>query len=205
MIKLYGPVRSSAGRCFLCLEEIGVPYESVNINLMEKEHIGPAFLEINPNGKVPALVDGENTLFESMAINFYLAEKYKPELMGKNLKERALVYQWSFWASSELQGPLIQLLIQKVFVPEAKRDQKIIEESLEVLPRYFQVLDKSLANTKYLAGNEYTLADLNTYSVASIASALQYDLTPYKNILGWMGQLSERPAHKKYAAMRSAK
>jgi len=202
VIKLYGPVRSSAGRCYLCLEEIGIPYESVNINLMEKEHLGAKFLEINPNGKVPALVDGDVTLFESMAINFYLAEKYKPELMGKNLAERAKVYQWSFWAISELQSPMIQLLIQKVFVPEARRDQKIIEESLEVIPKYLEVLDKSLGGQKYLASNEYTLADLNMYSVVSIANAIQIDLNPYKNITGWLNILSERESHKKYLSMR---
>ena len=81
MITLYGSARSSAGRCLWCLEETGVAYENKNVDMRTKEHQSEAFLKINPNGKVPAMVDGETKLFESMAINFYLADKYKPELL----------------------------------------------------------------------------------------------------------------------------
>ena len=90
MIKLYGPARSSAGRCFWLLEELNVPYENIKVDLMNKEHKADWFLKINPNGKVPALVDEDVTLFESMAINYYLTEKYKPEFMGKPLRKKPI-------------------------------------------------------------------------------------------------------------------
>ncbi len=202
MITLYGTPRSSAGRCLWCLEEIGQPYENKNVDMRTKEHKSEAFMKINPNGKVPALVDGDVTMFESMAINFYLAEKYKPELMGKNSAEKARSFQWSFWASSELQGPLIEVFIQKMFMPDDKRDQKIIDSNLEKLPELFSVLDGALAKNKYLAGDTFTLADLNTASVASIAPMLAFDLSPYKNVDGWLKSMNDRKAFQKYTELR---
>lgn len=202
MITLYGPARSSAGRCLWALEEAGVAYELKNIDMKNKEHKSESFLKINPNGKVPALTDGSLNLFESMAINNYIAEKYKPELLGLTIEERAITSQWSFWASSELQDPIIQVFIQKVFMPEEKRSQAIIDENLEKLPELFAVLNNSLEGKNYLNGKTFTLADLNVQSVVSIAPMIGFDMTPYKNIDSWMKAISDRPAFQKYANLR---
>lgn len=202
MITLYGPSRSSAGRCLWTLEEAGVPYENKNIDMKTKEHKSETFLKINPNGKVPAMIDGDVTLFESMAINFYLAEKYKPELMGSNINERALTYQWSFWATSELQDPIIQVFIQKVFMPPEKKSQTIIDENMEKLPDYFKTLDQALEGKTYLNGKTFTLADLNVASVASIAPHIGFDMSAYKNIDLWMKAISDRPAFQRYMNLR---
>lgn len=202
MITIYGSARSSGGRCYWLLEEIGVPYEVKNVDMMTKEHKADWFLKINPNGKIPALTDGNTTLFESMAINYYLAEKYKPELMGKTIEEKATTHQWSFWAISEMQGPLIQMFIQKVFVPEEKRDYKIIEENEKMLPDLFNVLNLALEGKKFLNGNDFTLADLNVASVASIAHPAGFNLAPYKNVNAWLGAIAERPSFHKYMSLR---
>jgi glutathione S-transferase len=202
MITLYGPPRSSAGRCLWALEEAGVTYELKDIDMKTKEHKSEAFLKINPNGKVPVLTDGNFTLFESMAINTYIAEKYKPELNGTTPEERGISAQWSFWASSELQDPIIQIFIQKVFMPEEKRSQAVIDENLAKLPELFSVLDKSLAGKMYLNGKTFTLADLNTQSVISIAPMIGCDLSEYKNIDSWMKAISDRPAFQKYSQIR---
>jgi glutathione S-transferase len=202
MITLYGSPKSSAGRCVWCLEEAGVAYENKALDMRTKEHKADWFLKINPNGKVPALVDGDLNLFESMAINFYIAEKYKPELLGKTMSDKALVSQWSFWASSELQNPIIQVFIQKVFMPEDKKDLKVIAENEEMLPELFSVLNQSLNGKKYLCGSEFTLADLNTASVASIAHAIGFNLAQYPNITSWLGAISERPGFQKYMSLR---
>ena len=202
MITLYGPARSSAGRCLWCLEEIGVAYENKNVDMRTREHKSETYLNINPNGKVPAMVDGDLKLFESMAINFYLADKYKPELMGTTSQERALSYQWSFWASSELQDPIIQVFIQKVFMPEEKRSQAVIDENLEKLPALFKTLDNALSANTYLNGKTFTLADLNTMSVVSIAPHIGFDLSNYKNVESWLKAISDRPAYQKYSKLR---
>lgn len=204
MITLYGPARSSAGRCLWCLEEVGVPYENKNVDMRTKEHKSETFLAINPNGKVPALVDGNVKLFESMAINFYLADKYKPELLGTNSEERALSYQWSFWASSEVQDPIIQIFIQKMFMPDEKRSQTVIDENMEKLPVYFKVLNDALENKAFLNGRAFSLADLNTATVLSIAPMLGILFTEYKNIDSWLKGLSDRPAFQKYTELRKS-
>lgn len=203
MITLYGSARSSAGRCLWALEEIGVPYENKQIDMRNKEHKSESFLKINPNGKIPAMVDGNTTLFESMAINFYLADKYKPELLGKNAEERALAAQWSFWASSELQSPVIEVFIQKVFMPEDKRDQAVIDNNLAKLPGLFTILDNSLKEKTYLNGNDFSIADINTMSVVSIAPHLGIDLSAYKDIDLWMKAISDRPAFQRYSKLRA--
>jgi len=204
MITLYGPARSSAGRCLWCLEEAGVKYENKNVDMKTKEHKSPDFLKINPNGKVPALVDGDVKLFESMAINFYIADKYKPTLLGNTPEERALSYQWSFWASSEVQDPIIQIFIQKVFMPEEKRSQTTIDENMEKLPGYFTTLNNALNGKVYLNGRDFSLADLNTATVISIAPMIGIDMSAYKNIDTWLKGLSDRPAFQKYSELRKS-
>lgn len=202
MITLYGSPRTSAGRCLWCLEETGVAYENKNVDMRARENKSETYLKINPNGKVPAMVDGDVNLFESMAINFYLADKYKPELLGTTPEERAQSYQWSFWASSELQDPIIQVFIQKVFMPEEKRSQAVIDENMAKLPALLEVLNNALASKTYLNGKTFTLADLNTQSVVSIAPHVGVDLSAYKNIDMWIKAISDRPAYQKYAKLR---
>lgn len=203
MITLYGSPKSSAGRCIWTLEEAGVPYTLKELDFKNREHKSPDFLKINPNGKIPALADGNFTLFESMAINSYIAESYKKELLGKDVKERALVNQWSFWAISELQPPIIEVFIQKIFVPEERRDHKSIEENSKFLPELFTVLNNSLQGKKYLAGDDFTLADINVATVAGIAMPIGFNLSSYSNVENWLRNMSERPAYQKYMGMRN--
>ena len=203
MITIYGSPRSSAGRCFWCLEEAGTPYTVKAVDFSTKEHKADWFMKINPNGKVPALTDGAFNLFESMAINSYIAEKFKPELLGNTPEARALVQQWSYWSISELQSPIIQIFIQKVFVPVERRSQAVIDENEKMLPELLAVLNQALENKKYLVGNEFTLADLNASSVAMITHAIGFDIAPYPNIKTWFAHLSERPAYIKYQGLRN--
>jgi glutathione S-transferase len=169
--------------------------------MREKEHKSPAYLKLNPNGKVPTLTDGDFTIWESIAINLYLAESYKPELLGKNTKERGLVYQWSTWAIAELQAPVIEAFIQLVFVPEDKRDLAAIEKATARIPTLLAALDSSLENRKYLAGAEFTLADLNVASVVTICSQIKFDTSGFKNIQKWLANISEREAYQKYMGL----
>src|SRR3954462_4458911 len=98
MIQFSGSPASSAGRTHWLLEELGVPYEYRRGSARDGGTRTPEFLALNPSGKIPFLVDGEFKLFESIAINFYLAEKYGASLWPDDSARRALVYQWSLWA-----------------------------------------------------------------------------------------------------------
>ena len=198
MITIYGSPRSSSGRCFWCLEEIDETYEARPLNFKEKEHKSPAYLKINPNGKVPTLTDDDFVIWESVAINFYLAETYKPELLGLDNKQHGLVQQWSLWGIAELQPPIINTFIQLIFVPEERRDNGIIDKAMAKIPGLLKVLNDALEGKNYLVGNDFTLADLNVASIASLCSEIKFDLTAYKNIQTWLTQISARPAFKKY-------
>jgi glutathione S-transferase len=202
MMTLYGSPKSSAGRCVWTLEEAGAPYELKSVDMKNKEHKSEAYLKINPMGKVPAMIDGNVTLFESMAINFYIADNYKKELLGTTSLEKGLALQWSFWATSELQPPIIEIFIQKVFMPEDKRDHTIIENNLKKLPLLLSVLNTSLAGKKFLAGTEFTVGDINTASVVSICPMIGVDFTDYPHIKSWLSAIEDRPAYQRYQAIR---
>jgi len=201
MIQIYGSPKSSSGRCFWALEEVGAKYERVPLNFQTKEHKSEKYLKLNPNGKVPTLVDGDFKIFESVAINNYLAEKHMPALLGSNLQERALVQQWTAWALSELQPPMVRMLIQVFFVPADKRDASVMEKGKEEAVPLFKILDQHLANHKYMVGDEFTLADINVASVVHIYAMIQLDISECKNILRWLDLLKERPAFKRVAAL----
>lgn len=206
MIHIYGSPRSSGGRCFLMLEEIGLPYQEMPLDMMgKKEHKSENFLRLNPNGKVPVLVDGDFVIWESMAINWYLADKYKPELLGDTPEERGLVHQWTTWAIVEVQPPMVEILIQTLFTPEEKRNPQIIEQAREKIPGRLQILDQALQNKKYLVGDRFTLADLNMASIVNLAAALQAPVKDYPSLNQWFQFMKERPSFKKFSEMRENK
>nr|BFD61044.1 glutathione S-transferase family protein [Bdellovibrio sp. CKG001] len=203
MIKIYGSPLSSAGRCYWMLEELGLPYEQVPLNMREKQHKSEEYLKINPNGKVPAIIDGEYVLWESMAITNYLAKKHNSPMAAQNAEEEGQMLQWSFWALVDLQKPAVDWLIQAMFVPAEHRNQNIISDAQNILPRYLQVLEKGLSGKTYLVGNRFTVADINVASVIGILHALKFDLSSYPNITKWSQTCHSRPASQKVQAMRS--
>ena len=201
MVKIYGSHLSSGRRCFWCLEEAGVKYEKVSIDMRKNEHKSPEFLKINPNGKVPALVDGELVLWESMAINFYIGDAYKQDLIGQTSRERAPVRQWSLWALADLQPLLIAAFIQLKFVPEERRDMKLVEKSIEKTVPLLQALDNAFTKNDYLVGNRFTLADLNVASVVEVNQAIDRDLSEFPKVERWLATVQERPAYLRLQAM----
>jgi glutathione S-transferase len=203
MIQIYGSPRTSAGRCFWCLEEVGATYDKVDVDMRAGKHKEADYLAINPNGKIPALVDGDYSLWESMAINSYLANEYKPELLGESAKDKGLVDQWTTWAIAELQPHVIDIFIQMVFVPEDKRDQNVIDKAQKLLPQMLTILDNALLGKEMLVGNKFSLADLNTASVVMICEAIRFDLKNYSEVNRWMETIAKRPTFQKYLAMRS--
>lgn len=201
MIKIYGSPRSSASRVYWLLEEIGLTYQPVKINMREKEHKSEAFLKLNSNGKIPVLTDGDFVIWESIAINNYLADKYAPHLLGSTPEIRGTVSQWNIWSMLELQKPMIDIFIQKVFVPEDRRDLALIEKAQKSCPPLLGILDNALNKHKYLAGDTFTVADLNMASVVTLATPIGMDISAYKNIQGWLSAVMERPSFQKFSKL----
>jgi len=197
MIKIYGQFRSRASRCMWALEEIGVPYELVPVDTSKGDNERPEFLAINPNGRIPALVDGDLKLFESMAINLYLARKYGKDLWPADDAGQAHALQWSFWGMTEVEPFLITLLVQQVFTPEAERRPDRVQEAREALVPRLKVLDGQLRSRPYLLGSKFTIADLNVASLFSLAGMVQLDLSPYPSVKKWTEGCLGRPAREK--------
>ena len=160
-MKLFGTPRSRAVRCLWALEELGEPYEFHVLDFKNGEHLSPWFLELNPNGKVPAFVDGDLTLFESAAICTYLGEKFpKLGFVPSARRERALYDQWMFFIMSELEQPLWSIGKHKFALPKEYRIKEMKTTALYEWERALKVFAKGLANKSYLLGGEITMVDI---------------------------------------------
>jgi len=197
MIVFYGSPMSSAMRTHWMLEEIGVPYDYKRLSIREGDTKKPEYLRVNPGGKIPCIVDGDLTLTESMAINFYLAEKHGKDLMPTDVVQRARVYEWSFWAISNLQPLFITILQHSMVLPEAERDPKAIEKARTLIPPYLELLEKSLTRKEYLVAGRFTVADLNVASVVGLAAMVGVDVSKYGNVQAWLGRCQSRPSFAK--------
>lgn len=194
-VKIYGPTATRAMRALWIVRELGIPYEHVPIEM--KDLKGAEYLKVNPNGKIPAMVDGEFKLFESMAINLYLAAKYgKSGLFPASLEDQALCYQWSFWGMTEVEKPLLTILIDQFMTPPDKRKPEAVAEAQNALPKPFAVLDGALKNREYLLGDSFTVADLNLASICSWAKPIKFDFGPFPNVAAWLQRCLDRPAYK---------
>jgi len=133
-------------------------------------------------------------IFESMAINGYLAAKYKPELLPSDLVQRALLDQWSYWAVSTFQPEAYKVLRHATYLPEDQRDPKELEAGRAGSARYLAQLEQSIEH-HYLLGNTFTLADINCGSVVHLAVRGGAKLGPRTS--DWMKRLTSRPGFKK--------
>jgi glutathione S-transferase len=192
MIKFYGSPMSSATRSRWMLEETGVKYDYVVVNVREGGTRTPEFLARNPGGKIPFLEDGDVKLFESMAINFYLAEKYAPELWASDPYERAQIHQWSLWAATNLQPQALTVMHNTMLLPEPERNAKLIEPAKQECQRFLGVLEE-LMSGDYLVGNRFTVADVNAGSITMLALRIGA-ATAGPKVATWSKRLHERKA-----------
>jgi glutathione S-transferase len=159
-MKLYefGPTRSIRVRW--TLQEMGAPFEVVTVNMFANENRGPEFLKINPAGKLPALVDGDIVLTESVAIVLYLAEKYADKnLMPKDLAERAQVYRWLLFTTTELEQPLWRIARHTNVYPKDKRIPEEVDLARGDFLPMAQVLEDHMRSRKFVATEKVTVAD----------------------------------------------
>jgi glutathione S-transferase len=196
-LKVYGIAQSRAYRTLWMAQECGVPYEHVKTSNQGGGTRTPDFLAINPNGHIPAIEDGDLTLWESMAINLYLARKYGKEIAPRNIEEEALATQWSFWVMTECEKHVLAVLFNTVFLPEDKRDAKVVEASIAALKAPMGVLDAALTKGGgHLMGGRFTVADLNVASVFSWLRPAKAALEAFPAISSWLRECLGRPAAK---------
>jgi glutathione S-transferase len=194
-LKIYGTTRSRANRVIWMAEELGLAYETISVDLTAPRDA--AFLAVNPNGRLPAIDDDGFRLFESMAINLYLAKKHGGPLAPRDTREDAKMTQWSFWAVTELEKPGLDYLMHTMFLPPEKRDASVPPKALETLKKPVAVLDQALEPTGHLVGGRFTAADVNVGNfVAYLASARDF-LGQYPKVAKFVSEVVARPAFKK--------
>ena len=191
--RLYGISKSRALRAIWGIEETGIDYEHVPVTF-GSDSKADGYLAVNPNGRIPALVDGGLTLFESMAINLYLTKTYGRDLYPRLASDEALAWQWSVWAISEIEPLQMQIVVQKLFTPEDKRDPKVSERAQRGLQRPLKVLDAALANQPWLLGPAFSVADLNVASVMYLFKAIRLDCSEHVHVQRWLDACYARPA-----------
>jgi glutathione S-transferase len=205
MITLYGITRSRAARCMWMLEELGLPYERKLIAPLSQESRSPDYLALNPNARVPTLTDDGTVLFESMAINLYLAERYGKGLWPGRAEDHARCYQWSFWGMMELEALLLTALRHTLLLPEDERDPEELRKVQDGLARPLGALEGVLAAKPYLLGETFTVADLNVASVLNWALRARISLDATPRVKDWLNRCVQRPAQQKVVAdMRAA-
>jgi glutathione S-transferase len=200
MVTVYGNPTSRAFRTYWMLEELGVPYEGVPKDSRGGETRTAEFLAINPNGHVPTLVDGELVIWESMAINLYLARKHGGALAPRTLEEEAAALQWSFWVMTEVESHLLTHGMHTSFLPQNERNPKLAAEARERLEAAFRVLEKPLGRRPFLAGDRFTVADLNVAAVLSWTRMMGNDLSGHPAVKRWLEGCLARPAARKLLA-----
>ncbi len=204
-LRIYGIAASRAIRNLWMAEELGIAYEHVPIHYRDDPDgpLGknnPDFRRANPLGRVPAIDDDGFTLWESMAINLYLARKHGKGLWPATLEGEGLAFQWSFFAVTEIDAPIVEWARHALVLPEAERDPGVAAASLEKLQRPLGVVEAALARRPYLAGGAFTVADLNL--AAAMFRARRVDHAARPNLARWLADCFSRPAARRAWAMR---
>ncbi len=201
MTKLHGTSRSRSARSLWALEELGVNYEHLPIPTTEAK--SPGHLKLNPNGHVPVLEDDGIVVWESMAINLYLAEKYgKNSLWPAEPAARADIYKWSFFAMTEVEPHLVTILRNRVMNPPEQRDEKAAQAAVEALKAPLSVLEGALKGKEYLLGKNFSIADLNVAAVMSWIPMMKLDLSAWPNVSAWLQKCLGREANKKVRGLK---
>lgn len=180
----------SSGNCYkirLLLNQLGIEYESINVDILKGESRTEDFLKINPNGRVPVLQIGEKHLPESNAAIWYLAEKSK--LIPSDRFERAQVLQWMFFEqySHEPYIATVRYWVSILKDKSAKLSQ--IEQRMPLGYDALNVMETHLQEHDFFVGNSYSIADIALYAYTHVAEEGEFDLAPYNNIKRWFNRV----------------
>ena len=200
MLTLYGADLSSpSNKIRFTANALGLEYTYKPVKLREGENRSEWFLKLNPTGKIPVIDDNGFVLFESNAICKYLLEKNNSALYPKDLKQRAVVDQWSDFVSMHVGMALSKVLYNRVFAPIIKVpvDEQSIKDGLNFLEKFLPVLESQLGKNKYLAGAQMTFADINLLATLDAAEVADVDLSKYANTVKWRNELKTQAFYTK--------
>jgi glutathione S-transferase len=215
LLKIYGVYRSRAAWVIWAALELDVPFEHVPIIPAYRiEYFGipetlphsmsDQFLDINMNGKVPAVIDGNLVLNQSLTINLYLAKKNGGPLAPANLTEDAQMSMWTHWVATEVEPAAADILHHRLTYPEQRKRPEIGDQAVATLRRPFAVLNKALSNTPWIVGDRFTVADLNLAAVVQCTSSAPELFSEAPQIGAWLSRCHSRPAYQELLRRRDA-
>jgi glutathione S-transferase len=194
-LKIYGIARSRTFRTLWMAKELKLDYEHIKVDFATGDTRTPSHLALNPNEHIPVIDDDGFVLWESMAINLYLAKKHSlGRLYPSRLEDEARVWQWSFWGMTEVEPPLLMALMNRAVYPEDRRDAAAADAAEKRLAQPLRVLDGALRRSGNLLGSDFTVADLNVASILAWARLANIDMAPFPKAAEWLKNCAERPA-----------
>ncbi len=179
------------------LEEIGRPYQLIEKSTRADDLQTADYLRLNPNARIPTLIDGDVVIWESMAINIYLSEKYEGAMSCGGPEVLGLAAQWSVWAMLEMEQLLLDLLLHRALLPESSRDPSYAERDELLLQKPLGVLNAALAGREFLAGGSFTVADLNVASILVWGKMARLGLSNHPELKRWLDDCLARPAYRR--------
>lgn len=196
-LKFYYTPMSSATRIHWALEELGVSYEKIRVDLAAGDQKKPEYLALNPNGKIPLLVAEGEPIFESLAILLYLGERYGVDkgLFPTPSMSRAIAFKWMAWGSVTLTEAIFRYMRNtSERFPADERNAKAGETAKNDIHTALGILDNALAGKDYLLGSDFSLVDVSIVSLIPFLARFGIDTGSYANLNAWVGRCMTRPA-----------
>ena len=195
-MKVYFAPGSRAVRTVWLLEEIGKPYELVRFTLGQKEMRGPAYAKVNPNGRVPTLVDGDTTITESTAIAQYLGAMYAPELTpGPDTANFATYLQWLNYAEGMIMPPINNYVVETILLPPERRNEENAARALKLLNRTLGAAEAHMEGRNFIA-DDFTIADTITGHAVIMSRRLGANFSECPTLNAYADRLENRDAFK---------
>jgi GST-like protein len=202
VLKFYYNYAPNPLKVALFMEESGLPYDPVPVDIAKGEQFSPSYLAINPNGKLPAIVDGDTPVFDSHAILLYLAEKTGKFLPGPSLAARGELLSWMMFVASGV-GPFVgQAVHFSRFAPDP--NPYALKRYMFEAERHFKILDARLGRHQYMLGNAYTIMDMAVWGWARAVSYVLGDesAAKLKNLVRLVDEINLRPAALRVAELQ---
>jgi glutathione S-transferase len=215
MLKIYGVYQSRASRNYWMARELGIEFESVPVIQARAlddplaadarlNTLSPAFRQVNPNGLIPTIEDDGLVLWESIAINLYLARKHRGPLAPQSLAEEGLIEMWSFWAVNEIEQNAVKIVrVYDAGQQDAPGGKEEIAVASRLLKRPFDILNTHLSTQDYLVGNRFTVADLNAAEICRYAMTEKVLTDANPKVVAWYERCHDRPAFQDMWKMRA--
>jgi len=196
MLKLYDhPLSGNCYKVRLALNQLGVEYEREFIDIFKGEHHSSEYEKLNPNRKIPVLIDGDFHMWESNAILLYLGKKYSPNrLYPEDISTFGAMAQWLFFGKTSVDPNLAVARYLSKFVSPENRDEELLVKLRTQGNAVLRIMDNRLEYSDFLAG-VYSIADIACYPYVSMAPEGGVDLSPYGNVILWCDRIKSQPGY----------